>query len=464
MKSFKYFVFLLIFALSANFTFGQLPLFQNNDRVCFVGNSITMDGKFHHYIELFYITRFPDRQVKFYNCGISGDVANDVLGRMDGDILVHQPTWSIIMLGMNDVNRSLYSNEKSKEPGIEQKKQDALNRYFKNVDSIVRLLRAAGSKVILQTPSIYDQTAELPSINFFGVNDALKQCAEYLIKLASKYNLPIVDYWTIMNTVNAEVQQRNPKATIIGNDRVHPNVPGHFLMAGVFLKTQHVPNYVSLIQVNVKPARIEKSLNCDVKDFHINKASVSFTCKEESLPFPLLNKGFNPDSLFHFINELNKEIIQIKSLQKGYYILKIDSIEVGRYSENNFKEGVNLANNELTPQYKHAATMLQLLDQYWELEGRLRQIKYVEYGLLGKDAPMYQTIDGNSEERFVKSLEKFKGQPQDYIDYYKSNFKEYLVNKPLEKELQKNSDEKFKEIQIKNKPLKHYYHIIKDVS
>ncbi|MEO6134391.1 MAG: SGNH/GDSL hydrolase family protein, partial [Ginsengibacter sp.] len=426
-------------------------------------NSITMDGKFHHYIELFYITRFPDRKVKFYNCGISGDVANGVLRRMDDDILVHQPTWSIVMLGMNDVNRSLYSNEKSKEPGIEKKRQESLNRYFKNVDSIVRLLISAGSKVILQTPSIYDQTAELPGTNFFGVNDALKQCAEYLRELASKYNLPIVDYWTTMNTVNAEVQQRNPKATIIGNDRVHPNVPGHFLMAGVFLKTQHVPNYVSLIRVDVKPAGIEKSLNCDIKDLRINKAFISFTCTEKSLPFPLLNKGFNPDSLFHFTDELNKEIIQIKSLPKGSYILKIDSIEVGRYSENNFNEGVNLANNDMTPQYKHAAAMLQLLNQYWELEGRLRRIKYVEYGLLGKDANLYQKIDESSERRFEKSLERFKGQPVEYIDYYRSNFKEFLINKPLEKELQQSCDERFSQIQLSNKPTKHTFQIIKEV-
>ncbi|MGH2563258.1 MAG: SGNH/GDSL hydrolase family protein, partial [Ginsengibacter sp.] len=319
--------------------FCQDNSFKDGDRVCFIGNSITMDGKFHNYIELFYITRFPGRQIKFYNCGISGDVASGILRRMDSDILVHQPTWSVVMVGMNDVNRSLYTKERQEESGIKEKQQSALNRYFKNVDSIVRLLTKAGSKVILQTPSIYDQTADLPSNNAVGVNNALKQCAEYIKELAAKYKLRVVDYWSIMNTVNAEVQKLNKKATIIGRDRVHPGVEGHFLMAGEFLKTQHVPEYVSDISIDVKKHKISKTLQSTISDIAYNPLSVSFTCAETSLPYPLLARDFNPDSLFSFTNEFNKEILQIKSLKKGNYTLAIDSALVGTYSNKDFNTG-----------------------------------------------------------------------------------------------------------------------------
>ncbi|MGH2648334.1 MAG: hypothetical protein ACRDE8_12230, partial [Ginsengibacter sp.] len=75
------------------------------------------------------------------------------------------------------------------------------------------------------------------------------------------------------------------------------------------------------------------------------------------------------------------------------------------------------------------------------------------------DAQKYQKIDENSEKLFAKSLERFKGQPQDYIDYYKKNFAEYMINKPMEKELQQKSDDKFKEILRTNKPAKHIYQI-----
>ncbi|MEO8766057.1 MAG: SGNH/GDSL hydrolase family protein [Ginsengibacter sp.] len=459
MKNMKYAPFLVCLILFTNKTLSQFHLFKDNDRVCFIGNSITMNGRFHNYIELFYVTRFPDRKIKFYNCGISGDVANGILRRMDSDILVHQPTWSVVMVGMNDVNRSLYDKARQVEPGIQKQQQDALNRYFKDLDSIVRILIKAGSKVILQTPSIYDQTADLLSNNAPGVNNALKRCAGYIKKLAARFKLPVVDYWTIMNTVNAGVQKLDKKATIIGADRVHPGIEGHFLMAGEFLKSQHVPASVAYISIDAKNHKIKEALQSNISDIRYNHSSVSFKCRETSLPYPLLSGDFNPDSLFSFTEKFNKEILQIKSLKKGTYILKIDSVVAGTYSERDLNTGINLAKNYLTPQNQQAASVLRFLDQYWELERRLRQIKYVEYGLLGSDIHLYRNLDDNSEKLFTKSLERFKGQPREYIDYYKKNFDEYMTNKKMEKDLQKKSDEKFKEIQLNNKPVIHSFEV-----
>ena len=47
--------------------------FKKGDRVAFVGNSITDGGHYHSYIWLYYMTRFPDRKISIYNCGIGGD-------------------------------------------------------------------------------------------------------------------------------------------------------------------------------------------------------------------------------------------------------------------------------------------------------------------------------------------------------------------------------------------------------
>ena len=173
----------------------QDQLFQTGDRVCFIGNSITMNGKYFKYLELFYATRFPDRKILFYNCGISGDDAGGMLRRLNSDVFIHKPTKAVLMVGMNDVRSSLYKKETLNDPASKQKKENALQDYYKNVDSIVRLLMQYGCKVILQTPTIYDQTSTIHEENHFGVNDALKKCADFLEKLARKYSLPIVDYW-----------------------------------------------------------------------------------------------------------------------------------------------------------------------------------------------------------------------------------------------------------------------------
>ncbi|MEP6597133.1 MAG: hypothetical protein ABJA71_14365, partial [Ginsengibacter sp.] len=367
---------------------------------------------------------------------------------------------SVLMVGMNDVNRDLYAKERQTELGIKEQQEEALAKYFTNVDSIVRLLIKAGSKVILQTPSIYDQTAEIATPNFFGVNDALGRCAEFVKTLSVKYKLPVVDYWTIMNTVNTAVQKADPTATIIGSDRVHPDVDGHFLMTGEFLKIQHVPGYVSYLCIDARKHKIVKARQCDITKASYDNSTISFTCHETSLPYPLLSKSFNPDSLFSFNDEFNREILKITSLKRGDYLLTIDSLIAGTYSEEDFNKGINLAGNVLTPQYRQSEKVLELLSHYWELERKLRQIKYVEYQLLDGEIKEFQHIDDSSSNRFEKKLESFNDQPRDNIDFYKRNFDEYIINKPIEEELKVKADESFKEIHAHNKSLKHNYQLM----
>lgn len=116
MSKLKVFGFIIWVASFANEALAQFPLFKDGDRVCFIGNSITMNGRYHNYIELFYATRFPERKIEFFNCGISGDVAGGMLARMNSDILRHKPNRAVLMVGMNDIGRSQYSKERASEP------------------------------------------------------------------------------------------------------------------------------------------------------------------------------------------------------------------------------------------------------------------------------------------------------------------------------------------------------------
>ena len=91
--------------------------FQAHDIVTFVGDSITHGGTYHSVVTLFYATRFPDRPIKFYNCGIGGDRASSIMSdevyRLKVDILGHRPTAATIMLGMNDIGHADYAEGKS---------------------------------------------------------------------------------------------------------------------------------------------------------------------------------------------------------------------------------------------------------------------------------------------------------------------------------------------------------------
>lgn len=457
----KIFHFTLCFFLVVHFATAQFeePIFNDGDRVCFVGNSITNNAQFYNFVNLYYATRYPERKVVFINCGISGDVTQGIINRMETDILVHNPTWSVLMIGMNDVSRGLYASSRVNEPGIEEKKQQALGLYRKNMEIIVQKLLEGGRKLILQKPSVYDQTGDLPTENFFGVNDALKKCADYVQELADKYKLPVVDYWTILMAVNKQIQQNDPKATIIGPDRVHPAAPGHLVMAYQFLKSTGGSRYVSRIKVRANVRESNKSsANCLIQDLVSGKDGIRFAVKEESLPFPVGEDAAPALALVPFTDDFNQEILQVEELSKGDYRLFIDDNEIGMYRSQDLKQGINLASKVNTPQYRQAVKIMNLYAEYRKTQSMYRNILTIQIHHLPdslKDA------SAEIQKAFLdKHLEgKYKTSPQ--YNYYRGQFKSYLENKPKEDEITKKLPELIETIYSSNNPVFHSFRLVK---
>ncbi len=166
--------------------FGSAAPFANGDTVCYVGDSITHGGTYHSIVTLFYATRFPDRAIQYFNCGIGGDRAAAIMSderyRLNVDILAHKPTAATIMLGMNDVNRALYSADKTGED-VEQQKQKALDAYRDSMRKLIESLQKAGARITLIAPSIYDDTAVLENskgLISLGANAALGKCTDMI--------------------------------------------------------------------------------------------------------------------------------------------------------------------------------------------------------------------------------------------------------------------------------------------
>jgi lysophospholipase L1-like esterase len=406
----------------------QIPLFQKGDKVAFVGNSITNNGEFHHNIFQYYVTRFPEKQIEFFNCGISGDRTEGILSRMDEDILIHKPTHAVIMIGMNDVQRTLYSATPTQNADILKQRAAALAKYKINLDSIVRLFLSKNIKVILQKPTIYDQTAVLKTPNNLGVNDALKQCADYGEELAQKYKLPSVDYWTILNTINLELQKKDPSATIIGADRVHPAAAGHLIMAYQFLKsTLTPPQYISQILIKKNRKKSQKaSKNCTIEAFSKNKQGLNFTAIENALPFTTVENQKQGLDLVPFVQDFNVEELSVMDLKKGNYQLVIDTSVIGTFTAEQLNAGINLALYTNTPQYQQALAVRKVLTEMWKNETKLRTIKWVEIMHLTK-MPNKGDLDAVKTYLDKRFAEQF--QQQSNATYYKDRFAEYVLIK-----------------------------------
>ena len=266
----------------------RAELFKDGDTVCFLGDSITVRGNLQDMISNYYLTRFPDRTIRFVNAGHAGDTAGGALSRLQEDVIDKKPTSVAIMLGMNDVNRGAYvahPDDRQKES-----QQRAINNYRANMETVVSRIRAgAGNpKLLLMTPSPFDQTVVLDKENNQpGCNDGLGRCADIVRELAAKNNGTVVDFHGPMTALNLEQQKKNPGWTLVGADLVHPGQPVYLMMTWLFLKTQGAPSVVSKVVVDATAGRVVENVNAEVTAVAGKKGGVSFKSLEKALPFPL---------------------------------------------------------------------------------------------------------------------------------------------------------------------------------
>ena len=370
--------------------YGAAEAFKNCDVVCFLGDSITKGGQYQSYIHLFYATRFPDRNIQFFNCGVGGDRAAAILNarkfRLDVDVLSHKPTVVTVMLGMNDVSRKSYGPQ-AKGPDAEKDRTEAMALYSKRMLEIIQRLKDAGARMILLTPSIYDETAKLPDsrqLPLTGVNGALGQCALMVKKWATEQGTGLVNCYDVMNGINQRQQALDPAYSIIGagknwNDRVHPGPVGNLVMAYTMLKAQSLPRFVA----KISPAAVEQA-NCRIEKLTTSASGAEFDCLENALPFVPPAQAAGALKLVPFMEELNQELLAVPGLADGSYGLIIDGQEVGVFSAEQLKTGVNLAGNASTPQYKQSAQATELMVKLQTAGENLREIATMRYGLASR--------------------------------------------------------------------------------
>lgn len=436
----------------------QKSLFINGDKVCFIGDSHTMSGSYGYFINLFYATRFPLNNIRFYNSGISGDVSAGVLRRLDSDVFIHDPTWCTLLIGGNDINEELYTDAYKDEPGIKERQQDALNNYYRYSDSLIRRLLAKNIKVILVTVPPYDETAEIPTPVIHGLNAMSKQLALNWEAEGRKYSLPVVNIWTILDELNGRIQAKDSSATIIGRDRVHVSRLGNFVMSYQFLKTLGASGIVSIIDIDAGKAKLIKEVNCKITRLVAKQNFISFSCLTKALPFPS-EPGFNVDSLVPFTKELNNESLRIRGLAPGKYELYIDDVMAGIFSGEELESGINLANDRTTPQYRQSDSVRTLVDSYWKTVADMRAIRFVEYEHLRA----FQNKNDFSQVKayLTGRLEKFKAEGSDNYDFFTKMYTKYFMNKPREKDLEDQLVRNLDTIHETAVPRKHAYKIVR---
>lgn len=434
-------LFLLSFVISDGLATETIA-FKDGDKICFIGNSITHGGTYHAFLQAYCATRYPDIKLEFHNCGISGDNAGGMLMRFDEDVLVHDPDYAFLMTGMNDVNRSLYTGAAPDSANLALRQQ-AMDAYYAQTDELARRLIDNKIQPIFMTPTIYDQTVLIGQENNFGVNDALGLCAEHIRELAEEYDAPLVDLYAAMNSINLKGQENDPTFTIVGPDRVHPGAPGHLIMAFEIIKSLLPADHVSDTEL-----RAEK------------KASelLTFEVLEPALPFPL-DESLKPTLEFMpWCEAYNREMLSVKKLARGNYILMIDDAAIGTFSSRELKSGINLSAYQSPPQYQQAEAIMDLCFKYNQVQNQLRVLYMIEF----RDLKDYRG-DGRLADKKAYLEAKCETQrDKSWYPYMIRTTAAYFENLPKREGFEQELVNLRDKIYTGNKPNSHRYQLVKE--
>ena len=119
--------FFIVLGLTVGLFAQPVSRFKEGERVVFLGNSITDGGHYHSFIWLYYMTRFPNTNLRIMNAGIGGNTVLDMYKRLDGDVLSKNPTTLVVTFGMNDSGYLEYNGDDGDGFGEEKYRETCEN-------------------------------------------------------------------------------------------------------------------------------------------------------------------------------------------------------------------------------------------------------------------------------------------------------------------------------------------------
>jgi len=191
---------------------GELAV-SKGDKVAFLGDSITAAGRrpggYCHLV----ITELNKQGLKVtpVYAGIGGHKSNQMLARLEKDVLSHKPDWMTLSCGVNDVWHGAR--------GV------PLDAYRKNITEIVTRAQAAGVKVMLLTSTMIGEDQDNAN------NRKLVAYNAFLKKLAREKKCLFADLNSDMQNALKSFPKGARKGKQLTSDGVHMNGLGNHMMA-----------------------------------------------------------------------------------------------------------------------------------------------------------------------------------------------------------------------------------------
>ena len=219
--------------------------FADGDRILFLGDSITQDGRYISMIETYLWARYPAHEFTIINMGVSAETVSNttepghprrpwVHDRIERALEISKPDWVFVCYGMNDGNYF-------------PPRRDIQQAYAAQLERLLERIKPTGAQIVLLSPPPFDPLSK-PAKNLlppgkpvYGYSKTYQLYDDTLIALGGLALGALgsqVEYFIDIHTPiqNYITSARALDPSYKYGDGVHPPTDGHLEFALAILE------------------------------------------------------------------------------------------------------------------------------------------------------------------------------------------------------------------------------------
>jgi hypothetical protein len=289
---------------------------KEGDIVALCGDSITSDGKYPHFLEIYQIVCCPIPKVINKNFGRWGETAAAFPKTMDTGVLAEKPNVALICYGMNNSRSGkVMAEERAKGWGDGE------------ILTVVKKFKEAGVRlIVLASPGVVDsehftlsQSSPPNPQAIEATNKNLSLLRDNAERISKEQDLVFADMHNPMIEVMAKAKEKFGKDYAFAGgkgDGVHPGQAGHLVMAWVYLKALGYSGEIGNITVDFSKDSATTSEGhtlVSYKEGKISLESIRYPfCFSGDPAKPSANDTRSVADLFSFNQDLNRFNLIIK--------------------------------------------------------------------------------------------------------------------------------------------------------
>lgn len=340
----------VMFLATFSAAIGDDFLVKPNDRVLFLGDSITEQYQYSTDIELYLTTRFPAWNLTFINAGISGDTAQGGRNRFQEHVLAEKPTVITINFGMNDAGYGNFDPNRQKV-------------FVEATEAMLTMARQAGVRVGLVSPNAVDRRVQE---RFKLYLETQKTFYAPLKELAASHVAAFVDQYAITRAALEKMEADKADGVRPFGDGFHTSSNGGLFMAHAILTGLNAPALVSHVGIDRNSFGAgagSKVLNCTISGETKTETGVAFDRLDMALPIPVQSDWVSLLPYVNRLKDLNNYELAVTGLAAGNYAISIDGVEVATHSADELAAGVNLGNVTKGPIHDQGQKVFNAINQ-----------------------------------------------------------------------------------------------------